>query len=67
MNSPIYDQAIVSARDFIPRIWWGLYQGCLQTGFDKVQSFALLQTYILSQNPNGIRPNDCTGPKSDDE
>ncbi len=52
-------------RDTLPRVWWNLYQGSLAQGFDKVQSFALVQTYILAQNPSGSRPSNDGGPASD--
>ena len=43
-------------------MWFAIYQGCLGAGFDASQAMSLLQTYLLSQNPNGIRPNDGSGP-----
>lgn len=62
MNS---DQDFSQIRDVIPRLWYNFYQGCLQQGFNESQSFALLQTYILSQNPHGIKPPTDQGPPSD--
>jgi len=59
-------EALISMREIVPRGWWAIYQGCLQTGFDRFQSFALLQAYILSQNPNGIQPPGGNGPSSND-
>jgi len=52
-------------RDHMPRLWRNVYEGCLDQGFNKVQAFILLQTYILSQNPNGIQPGNTPGPESD--
>lgn len=52
-------------RDVVPRMWWNLYQGCLQVGFDKTQAFNLVQTYILGTTSGGIRPPDREGPPED--
>lgn len=62
---PIMEHALLSLRNNLPRMWRAIYQGCLEAGFDTSQSMCLLQTYILGQNPNGIRPNDSFGPSSD--
>lgn len=61
------DEFLASVRDGLPPMWFAIYQGCIATGFDERQSFALLQTYLLSQNPNGIRPPDEAGPSSNKE
>lgn len=61
------DEKLAAMRDNLPRIWINVYQGCLQAGFDEAQSFNLLQTLILSNNPNGTRPNDSNGPPNDTE
>lgn len=66
-NEPPFDQALAAFRDGMPRIWWNLYQGLLSTGFQKTQAFSLLTAYILSQNPNGIRPDNQPGPNTDKE
>ena len=50
------EQELANIRDTLPHLWWALYQGCVSAGFGELQSFALLQTYILAQNPFGIRP-----------
>lgn len=59
------EESLVNARNYLPRAWWNLYQGCLASGFDRLQAFVLLQTYILAQNPSGIRPAPGEGPGSD--
>lgn len=59
------DQIVAKIRDEVPRLWWNIYQGCLQQGFNALQAFTLLQTWILSQGPGGCRPNACEGPKDD--
>lgn len=64
MSSEI-EEAMVAFRNTIPRAWWNVYQGCLQAGFNEQQSFILLQTYIVGQNPAGTRPSDGSGPKTD--
>lgn len=65
MDRKVLEDALVEMREVIPRMWWNLYQGCLQSGFDARQSFSLLNTYILSQNSAGIKPNDGSGPEVD--
>lgn len=57
------DQMLAGIRDTLPQLWWAVYQGCLQVGFDERQSFALLQTFIMGQNPNGSKPCDGSGPR----
>lgn len=59
------EEGMLAFREVLPRAWWNIYQGCLQAGFNQLQSFSLIQTYILAQNPYGIRPNDSHGPVSD--
>jgi hypothetical protein len=61
------EQILAQFRDTLPRYWMAVYQGCLQAGFDERQAFTLLQTYILAQNSNGIRPSDGLGPKNNSE
>jgi hypothetical protein len=46
-------------------MWWNIYQGCLQVGFNETQAFALLQTFLLAQNPQGIQPPSQSGPSTD--
>jgi hypothetical protein len=60
-------EVFAELRDTVPRMWWNLYQGAVQAGFDQRQAFALVQTFILAQNPNGIRPPESAGPNGDDE
>lgn len=50
------EQSLAGIRDVIPRMWRQIYLGCLEQGFSPRQSFALLQTHILSQN--GVKPPD---------
>jgi len=42
------DELFVNMRNTLPRLWWNIYQGCLEAGFDETRAFALLQTYILA-------------------
>ena len=67
MTNPERDQALAQFRDVIPTMWRAVYDGSLEAGFDERQAFTLLQTWILAQNPNGIRPPDGSGPKKEDE
>jgi hypothetical protein len=62
----IPSEDLVSIRENLPRLWWNIYQGSLQTGFDKEQSMWLLGMYILSSSPNGVTIRHITqGPDSD--
>lgn len=61
------EQELASIRDTVPPIWWSLYLGSVAVGFDTVQAFALVQTWILSQNSNGIQPPRTNGPKPYEE
>ena len=54
--TPNEDQLLAHARDVIPRLWGAMYQGALAAGFSASDAMGLVQTWILSQNPNGIRP-----------
>lgn len=65
-NQSEIDQLMASLRDFIPAGWRAVYNGCLAQGFDEVQAFQLLQTYILSQAPEGIQPPNGQGPDAPD-
>ncbi len=58
-------QDLAAIRDTLPRLWWNLYQGCIVAGFNSQQSLALVNTWILGQNPHGIQPGNPAGPKSD--
>lgn len=64
-NGPEFEDTMNLFREVIPRTWWNIYQGCLQKGFNERQAFALVETYILSSNTNGIQPPDMDGPNSD--
>ena len=52
---------LAEVRDSTPRIWMALYAGSIQEGFSEHQAFNLLQTWILSQNPNGTGPTPLRG------
>lgn len=60
-------QNLAAVRDSMPRLWYALYQGSLAAGFDRTQAFNLVQTWILAQNPKGVKPSDADGPPPDDE
>lgn len=61
------EESLVATREFVPRLWWNLYQGCLQAGFAPPEAFALVQTYVLAQSPHGIRPNEPGGLRPGEE
>lgn len=67
MTQQEMDQALALFRDTLPRAWMACYQGCIAGGFSDSQAFLLLQTYILSQNPYGIRPGEGFGLKPNSE
>ena len=56
------EQLLAQMRDSLPQMWYAIYSGSLAAGFDQVQAFTLLQTWLLSQNPHGIRPPSGSGP-----
>lgn len=65
-NDPKIKEQINAFREVIPRLWFNVYQGCLQAGFSEKDSMILLQTYILATNANGIiAPGPNHGPESD--
>jgi hypothetical protein len=59
------DQLAASARDSVPRLWWALYQGCLQAGFSEIASMALVGTYVLCCGAGVIRPNEAEPPNKE--
>lgn len=67
INPQEFDQALAAMRDSTSRLWWAIYQGCISVGFDTNQSFNLVQTYILGQNPYGISPPRESGPRPNDD
>jgi hypothetical protein len=52
------DQDLAGMRDGLPRFWWAIYCGCMEAGFNEKQSFALLETFIVTQNQYGVKPPD---------
>lgn len=47
-NTATNDQAISWMVENYPALWWGLYKGNLDKGFDPIQSLSLLMCYIQS-------------------
>lgn len=64
-GNPNWEASLNLFRETTPRIWWNLYQGCLERGFSQSDSMVLLQTYIMAQGPHGSRPPEGSGPESD--
>lgn len=52
------DQAGTFLGENLPPLWRHLYLGCISEGFIEMESFKLVQTFILSQAPNGVRGSD---------
>jgi hypothetical protein len=63
MNPHDLEQEFARFRDTVPRLWRNTYDGCRQVGFTPAESFVLLQTWILAQNPKGIVPPTATPDK----
>lgn len=61
----VFNAALVNYRNTVPRLWHAIFQGCIDAGFNQQQAFALCQTHILAQNPNGIRPPDAVDPNKE--
>lgn len=40
------DQALAHLRDATPGIWWALYSGCLEKGFNPEQALKLVMAWI---------------------
>jgi hypothetical protein len=55
------EQSIAAMRELFPHCWRALYDGCISENFSEAQSMDLVKTYILSQNPHGIRPSNDGG------
>jgi hypothetical protein len=52
------DQQTALVADTMAPFWRRLYDNLLGTGFDDRQAMLLVQTQIISTNPNGIRPTE---------
>ncbi len=50
------EQQVTQHGELLPRIWRELYLGCIAQDFEPIQAIDLVKTFILAQNPNGIRP-----------
>ena len=49
------EQAASLLIEFYPPVWRQMYDCLIREGFSESESFRLVQTYILSQCPHGIR------------
>ena len=50
-----FDQGVEAMGEVFPAMWCKLFEKCKEEGFTEQQAFDLVKTYILSQNPNGIK------------
>ena len=50
-----FDQGTAFLADSLPPQWRRFYNKCLEEGFSEEQSFRLVQTYIFSLCPYGVR------------
>lgn len=53
-NRQRLEQDIATTRDTLPQLWWALYSGNLEKGFEPAQALSLVQTYILGMTGNPI-------------
>jgi hypothetical protein len=60
------EDVLLFFRQTTTRVWFNLYQGCLDRGFDERQAFVLVQTYILANGTADVHPPDGSGPETDD-
>lgn len=66
-SKPVPSEDFVAIRETLPRLWWNIYQGAIQTGFNQEQSMWLLGVYIMANAPAGVTIQHFTkGPASDD-
>lgn len=64
-HNPKIEENLIVFRELIPRTWWNLYQGLLQTGFEDHTALALLHSYVLGSAASRIVPDAGKGPASD--
>ena len=57
-NKAKFDQESALIADVLPSLWYRIYKNCLEQGFREQEALKLVQTYILSQAPHGIRGDD---------
>lgn len=53
-----FDQASMTLAELLPPLWYHLFNNLKLQGFSEGQAFKLLQTYIVSQCPFGVRGDD---------
>ena len=51
------DQAMAAMGEFLPKLWWSIYQGCIDQGFTKDQAFSILIQYMKSTGVPGPGAN----------
>jgi hypothetical protein len=52
-----YEQSTAFLGEMLPGMWRRLYEGCKEKGFSEMESFKLVQTYIISQGSgNKVAP-----------
>lgn len=63
------EQNIAELGEVLPRMWRQLFLGCCNVGFTPQEAMDILKTYILAQNPSGIKPPDgmAQEPKKEEE
>ncbi len=48
-----YEQAELFLIEYMPRLWWNMYEGLHKQGFTKPEAMDIVKTYILSQGSGG--------------
>lgn len=46
------EQELAKLRDGLPPIWWAIYTGCLEQGFDRDQSLRLVVAFVQRPIPS---------------
>jgi hypothetical protein len=54
-NESEFEQATSYLANQLPSFWKRMYDKCQEQGFSKQESLLLVNTYILSQCPYGVR------------
>ena len=47
-----FDQDLAGFRDTLPLMWWSLYSGLLEQGFNESQAMRLVIAWIRNVKPN---------------
>ena len=66
MVDPKTESDLLRLREILPRLWWNIYQGCIDAGFKEPHAMLMTQTYVMASVSNNISPpGTFDGPKTD--